>query len=396
MSLNKTCSKTNRFSPKTWIQWLKRLIKEDIGLVYTTLGNMGNSIIAAFFWLLLASILTVDNYGLANYYLSIATIFAGLGTLGLNMTVTAYLVKGEKKILNEANSVTLIAGIVSALVLSVFQWASGLLAAAMIFFIMTTAEIMGRKAYKEYASVLIGSRLTQIILGLILYFQIGVIGIIIGYFLGSFLFSYKYLRSIKNFSFRIKNIKEKRNFTLHSYGFSLIGQILAKYLDKVLIGAIFGYFTLGLYQLGFQFYNFLSLIPMSLANYILPEESSGNKRSEIKKLGLILSTVASLSIFVLTPYLITNFFPSFTEAIPLVGVMSLVTIPSTIVSILLASFLANGKSKLVFTAGAIYLASLMISLIIMGVTIGVLGLAIAVISAKTIQAIYLITKRLTT
>ena len=73
--------------------------------------------------------------------------------------------------------------------------------------------------------------------------------------------------------------------------------------------------------------------------------------------------------------------------------MSLSVIPSTIAAILTASFLGNGKSKQVFTAGVIYLASLMICLAVMGLTIGVLGLALAVITAKTIQAIYLITKR---
>ena len=264
----------------------------------------------------------------------------------------------------------------------------------MIFFSMTTAEIMGRKAYKEYAFVSIGQRVAQIFLALFLYFQIGVIGIIVGYFLGSILFSYRYLFSlIKNFSLKIDNLKEKRNFTIHSYGYTLIGQTLSNYLDKVIIGAIFGYFALGLYQLGFQFFTFLSLIPTSLQQYLLPEESSGNNRREIKILGIILSVVAAIAIFALSPYLITNFFPTFTEAIPLVSLMSLAVIPYTVAAILTASFLANGKSKQVFTSSAIYLTFLMISLAIMGLTIGILGLAIAVITAKTIQAIYLITKR---
>jgi len=44
-----------------------------------------------------------------------------------------------------------------------------------------------------------------------------------------------------------QNLKDKRNFTLHSY--NLIGQTLPTQLDKVLVAALFGYFTLGLYQL---------------------------------------------------------------------------------------------------------------------------------------------------
>jgi O-antigen/teichoic acid export membrane protein len=244
MGLREKLLQDNKLSARTGIHFLKKLIKEDVGLVYTTIGGMGSSVIAAFFWFILASLLTVDNYGLANYYIAIATIFAGVGTIGLNMTVTTYLAKGENKLLNEANSLTLIAGVASALVLSVFQWASGLLAASMIFFGMTTAEIMGRKAYKEYAFISIGQRIAQIALALFLYFQIGVMGIVIGYFLGSLVFSYKYLASLKNFSLKINHLKEKRNFTIHSYGYNLVGLTLSNYLDKVLIGALFGYFAL--------------------------------------------------------------------------------------------------------------------------------------------------------
>ena len=391
--MNKKIPYRHKISTKTGINWLKKLIKEDVGLVYTSIGGIGSSVIAAFFWFILASLLTVDNYGLANYYISIATIFSGLGTIGLNMTVTTYLAKGEDKLLNEANSLTLVTGVVSALVLSVFQLASGLLAASMIFFGMTTAEIMGRKAYKEYAFVSIGQRIGQITLGLFLYFQIGVMGIVIGYFLGTLLFSYKYLLSLKNFSFKINNLKEKRNFTIHSYGYNLIGVTLSNYLDKVLIGALFGYFALGLYQLGFQFFMFLSLIPISLQRYLLPEESSGNNKREIKIVGVILSTIASIALFFLCPYLITKFFPTFTDAIPLVSLMSLSVIPSAVAVILTANFLGNGKSKQVFTAGVIYLTSLMVCLAVMGLTIGILGLALAVITAKTIQATYMVTQR---
>jgi len=110
---------------------------------------------------------------------------------------------------------------------------------------------------------------------------------------------------------------------------------------------------------------------------------------------MLTSLTASLAIFALCSYLITNFFPTFTDAIPLVSVMSLSIIPSTIAAILTASFLGNGKSKQVFTAGVIYLASLLICLSILGLTVGILGLAFAVITAKTVQTTYRITKRAT-
>jgi O-antigen/teichoic acid export membrane protein len=141
---------------------------------------------------------------------------------------------------------------------------------------------------------------------------------------------------------------------------------------------------------------FLSLIPASLEQYLLPEESSGKNKRQIKVVAFILATAASIALFALSPYLINNFFPAFSEAIPLVQLLSLAIIPSTIAAILTASLLGNGKSKQVFIAGIIYLTTLISTLIIAGTTIGTLGLAVAVITAKTAQATYLITQKNTT
>jgi O-antigen/teichoic acid export membrane protein len=370
---------------------LKRLVTENVGLIYTTLGSLGATVLGALLWLILASILNVDNYGLINYYIAIANIVAGIGTLGLNITLMTYLAKGEKNILYEANSVTTISGVASALILSVFHWVAGILVAATIFFNMTLAELLGTKNYREYAFVSIGQNIAQITIALLLYYPFGVTGIILGYFIGLLAFSYKYLHSIsRNFTLTFNNLKEKRNFAVHSYGYVLVGKNLAYYLDKVIIGAIFGYYALGLYQLGFQFLMFLSIIPLSLYQYLLPEESSGNNKKEIKIIGLILSIAVSLTAYATSPYLIQNLFPTFIDSIPLVKIMSLAVIPQTIVAILTATHLGKEKSRSVFIAGLIYLISLIAGIITLQRMMGVLGFALAIIIAQTIQSIYLL------
>jgi len=385
-------SEPSRYKNKTFAEvgvgWLKRVMKEDVGLVYIALGGLGSTFLGAFFWFILASILEVKNYGLVNYYIALASIFAGLGAMGLNTTVTTYLAKGEREVLHEANSLTLISGLVLAIILSVFQWGSGLLSATMIFFAMTLAEMLGRKMYREYAFLSIGQRLAQITLSILLFFQLGIPGIILGYFLGFLAFSYHYLKSITKFTLKINNLKEKRNFTLHSYGFNLVGNFSA-YLDKIIIGILFGYYALGLYQLGFQFLMLLSIIPGSLYQYLLPEESSGKNKREIKLISLILSVALALTTLTISPYLIENMFPTFIDSIQIVRVMSLAVIPSTIVAMLNASLLGKERSKTVLTAGLVYLASLIAGLIIMGKIMGILGLALTLIIAQAIQAVYL-------
>lgn len=373
------------------MNWLKKIIREELGLAYTTIGSLGSSLLGALLWLILASILTVENYGLVNYYIAVATIAATTTILGLNTTITAYLAKGEEKLTQEANSLTLILGLASAIILSPFQWTSAILSATTIFFNMTLAETLGRKNYQEYALLAIGQRTAQITLSLILYYQIGILGIILGYILGNLIFSYRFFQSIKKFTLKFNNLKEKRNFAFHSYGFNLT-RTLTTYLDKIIIASLFGYHTLGLYQLGFQFFMFLSMIPASLYQYILPEESGGKNKEEIKIVGLTLSAILAITASITAPYIIEKLFPTFVEATQIVQIMSLAIIPSTIALVQTASLLAKENSRKVFASGIIYLASIITGLSILGRIMDITGLAFAVLIAQIIQAAYLTIK----
>jgi O-antigen/teichoic acid export membrane protein len=279
----------------------------------------------------------------------------------------------------------------ASLVLSVFQWASGILSAAMVFFMMSIAELLGRKKYGEFALLSIGQRFVQISLSLFLYFQLGIMGIVLGYFLGNLIFSFRYFRILPNFSFEFDGIKEKRNFTLHNYGFNLIRNFTG-YLDKIIIGPLFGYFVLGIYQLGFQFFLFLSIIPLSLYYYLLPEESSGKDKSKIKIVGFGLAVVAAIFAFFTLPFFIETLFPTFASSVWVVRIMSLAVIPSTIVAIISASLLGRGRSKYVFVAGLIYLASVIVGVLVLGEAMGAMGLAVTLVVAQSIQAGFLLTK----
>ena len=340
----------------------------------------------------LASLLDVESYGLVNYYIALASVFSAIALMGLDATIITYMAKGEKRIWYQANSLILVSGLIVTGVLSVFQWSAGLLSIAMVFFMMALAEALGKKKYREYAFLSVGQRIIQIALSLLLYFPFGILGIVFGYFLGNLIFSYRYIKFIPNFSLQIDSIKEKRNFALHSYGFNLIRNFTT-YLDKIIVAAIFGYYVLGLYQLGFQFFMFLSIIPLSLYYYLLPEESSGKDKTKIELYGFGIAVIAATAVFFSIPYLIGNFFPSFIDSTPIVRIMSLAVIPSTIVAMLNASLLGKGNSKTVLIAGLIYIISLIIALITLGQIMGTLGLAVTLVIAQSIQAAYLLFKR---
>lgn len=352
---------------------------------------MGASLLGGLFWLILASILNVENYGLANYYIALASVFAAVALLGMDATVIRWLAKGEKRIWIEANSLLLISGLTVTIVLSIFEWSSGVLAIAMVFFMMGLAEALGRKKYRQYAVLSIGQRVVQIALSLVLFLFLGILGIVLGYVLGNLVFSYKSLQSLPSFTLRFDSVREKRNFAIHSYGSNLIKNF-NNYLDKVLIAPFFGYYTLGLYQLGFQFFMFLSIIPLSLYYYLLPEEASGKSKTKIKYLGFGLAVIAGVSAFFFTPYIIERLFSSFTDSILIVRIMCLAIIPQTIVSICNASLLGRGQSKSVFIAGITYISVLIVLLFALGTIFGPIGLAITLIIAQSAQASYLLIK----
>ena len=50
--------------------WLRGVVKSEMGLVYTTLGTTGSSFLGGLFWLVLASLLDVESYGLVNYFIA--------------------------------------------------------------------------------------------------------------------------------------------------------------------------------------------------------------------------------------------------------------------------------------------------------------------------------------
>lgn len=393
MTKTENSNLSDKLSLNGGIRKARGLLRRETGLVYTTIGNMGASVLGGLFWFVLAGLLSVDSYGVVNYYIALANVFFAVGLVGLDSTLITFLAKGEKAIHYQVTSFTFISAIVIASILSVIEWSSGVLAATMIFFMMALAETLGGKMYRHYAFLLIGQRVAQIIFSIILYFPLGILGILLGYLLGNLLFSVRYMiRALPNFTLRFTEIREKRNFALHSYGTNLIRNFTL-YLDKLIIAPLFGYYLLGLYQLAFQFFMFLNIIPLSLYSYLLPEEASGKDKRTVKLLGLLVSVVAAVAAFVGLPYVIERFFFAFVDSIPIVRIMGLAIIPATIIAILNATLLGRGCSKTVFTAGLAYIVSLVIGIAVLGQALGAVGLAVTLLASQIIQATCLVLRR---
>ena len=365
-----------------------RFLSSHKGLIYITLGNLLGAAATGAFWLLLALIQNADEYGKTNYEISIASLAASAALLGLNTTVTTYVAKGSSKINVQANQLILISSGIAAIIIAFFNWILGFFVIGMAFWMMSTYELLGRKMYKQYAFVNIGARASQLFLSILLYYFIGITGIAIGFIISFLIFSQRYFISTKEFSRDFSEVKSKIKFSLNIYSFNMSNAFLL-YFDKLIIAPLFGYAVLGYYQLGFQFLLFLGMIPISFYQYLIPEESSGLKKTRVRFLGLLVSIGLTAILFLSSPWILQNLFPHYMASLNAMRIMSIGIIPMMIVWTLNSKFLNLGDTKYVLFGSAIYL-TLQIGLIFyLGSTMNVIGLALAVVLALIAQASFL-------
>ena len=365
-----------------------RFLSSHKGLIYITLGNLLGAAATGAFWLLLALIQNADEYGKTNYEISIASLAASAALLGLNTTVTTYVAKGSTKINVQANQLILISSGIAAMIVAFFNWILGFFVIGMAFWMMSTYELLGRKMYKQYALVNIGARASQLFVSILLYYFLGITGIAIGFIISFLIFSQRYFISTKEFSRDFSEVKNKIKFSLNIYSFNMSNAFLL-YFDKLIIAPLFGYAVLGYYQLGFQFLLFLGMIPISFYQYLIPEESSGLKKSRVRFLGLLVSIGLTAILFLSSPWILQYLFPHYMASLDSMRIMSIGIIPMMIVWTLNSKFLNVGDTKYVLFGSAIYLTIQIGLIFYLGSTMNVIGLALAVVLALIAQASFL-------
>jgi O-antigen/teichoic acid export membrane protein len=348
-------------------------------------GNLVSSLIGALFWLFLATLLGPESYGELNFLLSLSVLVGSLAVGGLNNTIITFLAKGNNRLFRQASNLILITSAVASLVLALLGYiTAAILVLGTNAFSMAIAENLGRKYYKRFALLTITNRLLQVSLALVLYYLIGVPGIILGYAIGSIIVGYRFF-VIRDFSLSFDEIRTKKSLTLHSFVFA--SQSVSMNFDKLIIVPIAGFAMLGVYQVGFQFLMFLSIIPGSLYQYLLPQEASGIERRYVKILGLVAAIAMATAGYFMVPIIIGNFFPTYTEGVQSAQILAFGVIPLTINSLLNSRLLGTEVSKPVLVGSASYVISLVSLLLLLKEPLGLSGLALSVILSLSTQCL---------
>ena len=357
---------------------------------YITLGS-GNflaSIITAFFWMYIATILDKSEYGLLAFLMSMANVTHGVVSVGLARTIVVYGAKQEN-IYSATYTIGLISSSLGSIAIYIITQNVGLsfLSWGMMIFLLKTAELNSKSQYLSFAKYRILRSSLAVIFGIGLFHVLGFDGVIIGFALANlpaFVGLYNYVKK-KDCSISI--LKPKINFMITSWGYRLSG-MLFWWGDKMVIGAVFGFSALGSYQLAIQYLLLIDTIPRALAMYLLPQESQGKRNKKIKIFSIGVSVLVVIVSIILLPFAIDTFFPDFQESILPAQIMSIAIIPITIYHIFEVQFFGREQPKIPVIGAAIQTACYFMLIILLGTEYGILGIAVGLLISTIIRATY--------
>ncbi len=373
----------------THIKKIEKLIKKFKGLSTIGISYFISQAIYGIFWITIAPVLGTEEYGEISYLIAIASIASTIAFLGAGNTILVYT---PKKINLEAPifSITIISAIITSLVLFILlqNIEISLFVIGFVIFGLSINELLGKQLYKKYAKYLISQRILQVGLSLLFYFLIGSPGIILGFALSYLVYVNRIkiiLKERKDFSV----LKTKMGFMSNSYVLD-ISRTFSIYTDKLIILPLFGFGLLGSYQLGIQYLTILAILPNIIFQYILPHDAIGKKNKKLKIMTVIISSLLAVISIIIVPWALPIFFKEFFDSIILIQILSIAIIPKTITMMYMSNFLGLEKSKIVVIGSAMYIASQILGIVILGDLMGIEGIAWALVIASCIEASFLV------
>ena len=354
------------------------------------IGNITSSGISGVFWFYLAALIGTEGYGELSYLLAIAGIVSTVASIGSGYTTIVYTAK-KINILPATFIITIIGSATAALAIYLALDNPALSGYVLLYvvFNLGTATLMGLKQFKKYAILLILQKIIMVVLVISLYYIYENNGVILGYALSFLIFTPIIFREIKMNGIQFSVMKPRLGFMFNSYGTDLV-KAFSGNTDKLIIGPLYGLSLLGNYHLGMQFLVIATIIPNIIMQYTLPRDSSGENNDEIKKYIVIFSTLIALIGIFVGPTIINLLFPDYSGATEIIQIMILAIIPKTISLTLMSKFLGMEKSKLVIIGAIIFLLVQIPTIILFGEIAGIVGIAISLVLAETIQAIFYI------
>jgi len=370
---------------------IHEVLKGHPGFLHVAVGQAGAVALGAVFWFVMARLLEPGAYGRVNWLMSIAMFASTCCVLGWGKTVATYYPKeGRDELLGGAVGIVLVASIAVGIAMGLLvEPLVGLLIVGLSLFSMTISSELGRRRYGRYKWILVGAKLVSLPLAMGMYLWLGLPGVLLGYAIPYLIFGLSSLEYLRRSNPGVKEARGKAGFAVRAFGAD-ISTGSASLLDKILIGSFFGMATLGLYQLAYQVFAALSVLPGILFTYLLPEKSAGTGTKEVETLGILAAVVLAAATVVLSPTVIPWVFPNFTGSVRLIQIMSLGVIPCTVAVTKVSELYARERPGAVLASYLVALAVGVAGILVLGNYFGAVGLAASAVLLQTALATSLV------
>jgi len=188
--------------------------KDTKNFSYITFGRIISSAVPAVFFLIFATILVPEDYGMMGYLIALAGTVTVVSRLGLPQSVVVYLAKGEHIKANQVNMLAIISTSFASIALVFINEFSALLCLGLSFFFLYQRNFLGKKEYKGFLKNSILRNVLAYVIPFPLYFILDIPGIILGMAIGNIIAGIWVIKSInlKQRSFHI--LKNLENFLL--------------------------------------------------------------------------------------------------------------------------------------------------------------------------------------
>jgi O-antigen/teichoic acid export membrane protein len=348
-----------------------------------------SNVIGGLFWFYMASLLGTELYGEVSYLLSIAIIGSTLSLLGSTNTIIVYSAK-KIKIQSTIFLIITISSMISAFILFIFfteNFGISIFIIGYVLFALFTSDLIGRKLFITYSKIVILQKILQVGLSILLYNFLGVNGLILGIGISFIPFGLLLIKEFRKNEINFPLLKSHSGFMAHNY-FLSINRSLEGSIDKIILAPILGFALLGNFQLSVQILSILTILPVIVFQYTLPNDASGHSVIRIKKIVILLSVFLAILTIVLSPILLPIIFPEFVDSINAIQIMSLAIIPFTITTTYTSKFLGLGKSKFVLIGSGIFLIIQIPGIILLGTFFGVIGAAVSILIGRMGESLY--------
>ena len=349
-----------------------------------------SGIIGSVFWLYLATMLSTDNYGEIQFFISIAGLGAGLALFANNNTITVFEVK-KRGLTGILFLISLLAGVIVCIVLFIIysRFDIIILTFGLISGEMIIGYFLGKKLFSKYAVMWILQKVLMVILGIGFYFIVGIEGIIYGISISYSPFAVIILKSFRESTYDFSLLKKKYGFVINNYGTRLV-VYARRNLDKIIIVPILGFEMLGVYALALQVYFIMMVFASMSSKFLVLSDAEGMNSNRLKIIVLFISIIFSLLGIFIAPEIIPVLFPNFSDAVEIIPIISLAVVPNTIVIIYSAKFLGNEKSKFVLIGSIISTLTYLVLLSIFSSVSALVGVSISFVIGSILNAVFLV------